>query len=125
MNWYKLAQPIEFDTSEGYHNIQLDRAKIIYLVHPDKVVELVSLRVPQKYRRQGYAKAILSKFTQWLDSEGLQSTLGASPLDKKTHPGKLEQMYSGFGYVPTGKYINPAYDKEMGRQPQENLNELV
>ncbi len=125
MNWYKIAQFIEFDTNEGYHNAQLGKAKIIYLVHPNKLVELISLRVPQKYRRQGYAKAILSEFTQWLDREGLQSTLGASPLDKKTHPGKLEQMYSGFGYAPTGKYINPAYDKKMSRQPQEEQDELV
>ena len=89
------------------------------------MVELVSLRVPQKYRRQGFAKAILSEFTQWLDKEGLQSTLAASPLDKKTNPDKLESMYSEFGYSPTGNYINPARDKEMGRPHQGGNDELV
>jgi len=125
MDWYKQAQSIEFDSSEGIHEVEMGPAKLIYQVLQDGTVSLASLRVPQRYRRQGYAKAILSEFTQWLDREGLQSTLGASPLDKKTHPGMLEQMYSRFGYKPTGKYVNPVRDKEMRRSPQEDNNELV
>ena len=125
MNWYKKAQSIKFDSREGLHEIKLGPAKLIYQVLQDGSVSLSSLRVPQKYRRQGYAKAMLLEFTQWLDREGLQSTLGASPLDKRTHPGMLEQMYSRFGYEPTGKYINPVKDKEMSRSPQKNNDELV
>jgi len=125
MNWYKKAQSIKFDSREGIHEIKLGPAKLIYQVLQDGSVSLSSLRVPQKYRRQGYAKAMLLEFTQWLDREGLQSTLGASPLDKRTHPGMLEQMYSRFGYEPTGKYINPVKDKEMSRSPQKNNDELV
>ena len=125
MNWYKKANTIEFNLEEGIHEIKMGSAKLIYQVLYDKSVSLSSLRVPQKYRRQGYAKAILSEFTRWLDREGLHSVLGASPLDKKTSPERLEKMYSEFGYKPTGKYINPIRDKEMSRFPQKDNNELV
>jgi len=88
MNWYKKASSIEFDSSEGIREVNLGPAKLIYQVLNDGTVSLSSLRVPQKYRRQGYAKAILSEFTKWLDEKGLSSSLGASPLDKKTNPQK-------------------------------------
>ena len=119
MNWYKKAQEIEFNSSEGLHQAKLGKATIWYYVLPNKFVELQSLRVPQKYRKQGYAKSILSEFTKWLDNKGFSSTLGASPLDKKTSPGKLEKLYEEFGYNPTGNYINPVRDKEMNRNPNE------
>jgi len=125
MNWFKKTYSSKFDISEGLHTAVIEKATIQYYVTREGVVELMSLRVPQKYRGQGYAKSILFEFTKWLDEQGLKSTLGASPLDKKTHPEKLEQLYSGFGYVPTGRYINPVRDKEMKRYPQENNNELV
>ena len=124
MSWYKKAQnnnqPIEFDSSEGIHEIKIDHATIIYQVLSNKEVILSSLRVPRQYIRHGFAKQILSKFVKWLDDEGLFSTLGASPLDKRTSPLMLEKLYSEFGYNPTGKYINPVFDKEMKREPENN-----
>ena len=119
MNWYKRAQSIKFDSSEGIHEVKLGPAKLIYQILQDGAVSLSSLRVPRKYRRQGYAKAILSEFTQWLDSKGLHSSLGASPLDNRTNSNGLEKLYSEFGYSPTGRYVNPIRDKEMNRVPQE------
>ena len=123
MTWYKKAQKVpqsdNLDHSEGLHQFKLEHATIWYHVLPTGEVELASLRVPQKYRKSGYAKAILSRFTEWLDQKGFSSTLGASPLDKRTHPGKLEKLYSDFGYNPTGRHINPMFDKEMKREPNE------
>jgi len=130
MNWYKKAQninpPMNFDSKEGLHQTKLGKATIWYYVTRIGNVELQSLRVPQKYRRKGYAKAILSEFIKWLDKEGFSSSLGASPLDKKTSPQMLENMYSNFGYSPTGGHINPVMHKKMKRDPkQKELNELV
>jgi len=129
MNWYKKSQtefePLSFDSIEGLHKKKLGKATIWYYVTHVGNVELQSLRVPQKYRRKGYAKAILSEFTKWLDKEGFSSSLGASPLDKKTSPQMIENMYSNFGYKPTGGYINPVRDKEMKRNPNKEDNELV
>jgi hypothetical protein len=123
MNWYKKAQQnIEFNSDVGIHTIKLGPATIIYQINENGVVNLSSLRVPQKYRRKGFSKNILTEFTKWLDKANLSSTLGASPLDKKTSPSRLEKLYHEFGYNPTGKYINPAFDKEMKRDPN---NELV
>ena len=123
MNWYKIAQQSEFDTSEGIHEFKLGHATIIYQVLRDRTISLSSLRVPQKYRKQGYAKAILSEFTKWMDKEGLSSTLGASPLDRKTSPYELERLYEGFGYAPTGRRINPLGDKEMNRNTNKTIED--
>jgi GNAT superfamily N-acetyltransferase len=123
MNWYKQATSIQFDSSEGIHEIKMGPAKLVYQVLNDGTVSLSSLRVPRKYQGQGYAKALLLEFTRWLDKEGLSSSLGASPLDKRTSPQRLEEMYAEFGYELTGRNINLMGDKEMSRSPQKN--ELV
>lgn len=121
MNWFKRSQNnVSFDKSIGYHNIKIDYATIIYEILPNGTVSLCSLRVPAKYRRQGYAKKALSSFVEWLDKEGLTSYLGASPLDKRTNNYGLEKLYSEFGFSPTGKRYNMIGDKEMVRHPQED-----
>lgn len=110
----------QFDLNKpGVHEVRHGKAAVTYGIHPTKPeMELISLRVPQAHRGNGHASAALKKLLASADREGKTVRLLASPLDKKTHLGKLVKLYSKHGFEMTGKTGNAAGEPWMERKPQ-------
>jgi hypothetical protein len=91
---------------------------IVLDARPTGGVSIASVRTPQAKRGVGAARAAMTRLIQQADQEGVTLSLGASPLDKRTHGGKLIKFYESLGFVRTGRAINPAGDPEMVRAPR-------
>ena len=115
-----LTEEITFD-KPGFHTFKHGKATIQYGVprkeSQHKHIELTSIRVPQKHRKQGHADAAMNEFVKKLDAEGRDSKLAASPLDNKSPSSKrLMQFYSKHGYEETDEKVNYQGDKFMFRK---------
>lgn len=77
--------------------------------------EVISLRTPNAKRGKGSARQAMAQFLAEADARGLEVTLGASPLDKRTRLGPLVEFYRSLGFEPTGRKINMAGEPEMRR----------
>jgi ribosomal protein S18 acetylase RimI-like enzyme len=108
------------DHVERHWDKKVGKATLSYEVnHTKKEVHITSIRVAQAHRKQGHGQAALKHATDHADKLGYKSRLEASPLDKKTHPGKLVHMYKKHGFKETGRRINSAGDPEMEREPSK------
>jgi hypothetical protein len=97
---------------------------VMYGVGKDGTAELISVRTPQTKRGKGSARDALVKFLEEADAMGLEVKLQSSPLDKRTHGGRLQAFYESLGFKPTGRTINPVGDPEMIRAAKrDNLPE--
>lgn len=92
----------------------INGAKVSYRI-AEGTLELFSLRVPQKKRRQGLAHDAMRYLTDKADEQGLAMKLAASPLDSRTHTGRLVAFYRRYGFNCTGVSVNPVGDPEMER----------
>lgn len=103
------------DSYESYE-AKVDKASVSFAVnHGKKLVDIYSVRVPQKYRGKGQASAALTYVTQVADDLNYRAKLGASPLDARTNLPKLIKLYERFGFVRTGRSVNFVGDPEMVR----------
>jgi ribosomal protein S18 acetylase RimI-like enzyme len=80
-----------------------------------QVMEIFSLRVAQKKRRQGLARAAMDLMTARADALGYAMKLDASPLDNRVSTEGLVAFYRQYGFECTGKTVNPVGDPEMRR----------
>lgn len=97
-------------------------AKVVYQ-NSHGVIDIASVRVPQKYRRKGAARKALGEFLAATDAAGLTVKLIASSLDKKTHTWKLVRFYESLGFKITGERANALGDPWMQRDPKKKMNE--
>lgn len=98
------------------HDVELGHATVLFYVdHGRRLVDLSSVRVPTKWRRRGEASRALRYVTDLADRLHYAVRLDASPLDKKTNTAALVRLYERFGFLPTGRRINPVGDPEMRR----------
>lgn len=95
----------------------INGAKIQYRIS-EGTLELFSLRVPQRKRRQGLAHGVMRHLTAKADAEGLVMKLDASPLDQRIGTDTLVNLYRQHGFECTGVTINPMGDPEMIRRPR-------
>jgi len=95
-------------------DIKLGHASASYRIH-NGVLEIYSVRVPQKYRRGGEATAIMHKLIGIADAQHLPCKLLASPLDQRTKTDKLVRFYEKFDFHWHGEYGNLAHDPIMER----------
>ena len=102
----------------GTQTYALGRTTIIYSTAPDGHVEVQSVRTPATARGQGSARAAMLALLAETDAAGLAVTLCASPLDKRTHLGKLVAFYQSLGFTLTGRACNMAGDPMMVRRPR-------
>lgn len=108
--------------SPGFHSFEHKKATIDYHVIADADrIEIASLRVPHRHRKQGHATEAIEKFIQHADRSKKTIKLLASPLDKQTHLGKLIKFYQKQGFELTGKAGNSAGDPWMERKPSFRL----
>jgi 8-oxo-dGTP pyrophosphatase MutT (NUDIX family) len=103
--------------ADGIQDIKLNHATASYKIHHG-VLEIYSVRVPQKYRRSGEAIAIMQRLVAIADAKHLPCKLLASPLDQRTKIDKLVQFYGKFGFKWNGEYGNLAHDPIMERPAQ-------
>ena len=84
--------------------------------HPDKYIDIGSVRTPEKHRGGGHASKLMEYLHGKADELGYDTKLLASPLDKKTNLEKLVKFYEKHGYELTGKKGNAAGEPEMIRK---------
>jgi GNAT superfamily N-acetyltransferase len=105
----------------GSREVKFGDTRITYgIAYDQKSAEIISVRTPVAKRGSGSARKALQAFVDEADRAGMVLRLGASPLDKKTHLGKLVRFYQSLGFVLTGKTINAAGEPELVRQPRES-----
>ena len=88
-------------SEKGLHVQNIGPAEITYGVNPgNKTAELTLLRVPEKERGKGAARAALDSFVKEADANGYTLTLNADPLGKGglSKPA-LERFYQSAGFV--------------------------
>ena len=88
-------------SEKGLHVQNIGPAEITYGVNPgNKTAELTLLRVPEKERGKGAARAALDSFVKEADANGYTITLNADPLGKGglSKPA-LERFYQSAGFV--------------------------
>jgi GNAT superfamily N-acetyltransferase len=98
----------------SFQDIKLGHATASYAIK-NGVMEIYSVRVPQRYRRQGQAKAIMQHLIKIAEQKIIPIKLLASPLDKRTNTNKLVRFYQQFGFKLTGKTGNLMGDPWMER----------
>lgn len=101
--------------------VSIGKASVIYQMQPTGNVQLSSIRVPHKYRKQGQAKKALKTFLEATDDKGLTVELLASPLDKKTKLDKLVKFYENEGFEIEGRG-NAFGEPKMVRKPKPVSN---
>jgi GNAT superfamily N-acetyltransferase len=113
-NWPK-------DIAKSFYDETLGKAKVTYSVDPTKnLVDIASLRVPQKYRNKGEARNIMNELLNQADAVGYDARLLSSPLDKRTKDMRLFEFYKSLGFEPTGKTGNPLGDPWMLRKARHD-----
>lgn len=90
--------------------------------HPEKYIDLGSIRTPEKHRGSGHASKMIEYLHNKADELGYDTKLLASPLDKKTKLDKLIKFYEKHGYELTNKKGNQAGDPEMIRKHKKKKN---
>jgi GNAT superfamily N-acetyltransferase len=113
MRYYEICN--EDDLDQSFKELKVGKATLQYRFLKSNMIELASVRVPQKYRGQGLAKAALQQLCDLADQHTAAIELAASPLDKKTATNGLIALYSKFGFVKTGRTINVIGDPYMIR----------
>ncbi|WP_455233387.1 ADP-ribosyltransferase-containing protein [Geopseudomonas aromaticivorans] len=103
--------------SPRWREARVGGTRIIYSFDGERV-EVASLRTPQAKRGKGSARRAMEALLAEADARGVPVKLGSSPLDARTHAGKLEAFYASLGFERTGKAYNPAGDPEMQREPR-------
>ena len=104
---------------EGYegHEAKIGKSTLDLTIRPNKKhIELHSLRTPVAHRGKGHADTAMRWLTSLADERGHDISLGASPLDKRTHTNKLVAFYRKHGFETTGHTINPLGHPEMLRK---------
>jgi predicted GNAT family acetyltransferase len=86
------------------------------LHHPDKYIDIGSVRTPEKERGKGHASKMMQYLHEKADEMGYDTKLLASPLDKKTKLDQLVNFYKKHGYELTGQKGNMAGEPEMIRK---------
>lgn len=105
------------DLSTGVHHFVRGPSTIAYSVwEADGSILLQSLRTKTTEKKKGYARAAMVQFLELADKTGLDVDLGASPLTKDVHLGRLVAFYQSLGFELTGHSINPAGDPQMVRK---------
>ena len=117
----KLGLPIEKKVGSSeerpLYDAKLGPSTMSYTIHhPEKFIDVGSVRTPEKHRGQGHASHLMQHINKKADEMGYDVKLLASPLDKKTKLNRLIQFYEKHGYELTGKKGNPAGDPEMIRK---------
>jgi GNAT superfamily N-acetyltransferase len=92
------------------------------LHHPDKYIDIGSIRTPEKERGKGHASKMMNYLHEKADELGYDTKLLASPLDKKTKLEQLVNFYKKHGYELTGKKGNQAGEPEMIRRYKKLTN---
>jgi predicted GNAT family acetyltransferase len=90
------------------------------LHHPDKYIDIGSIRTPEKERGKGHASKMMEYLHKKADEMGYETRLLASPLDKKTKLNDLVNFYKKHGYELTGSKGNMAGHPEMVRKQKKN-----
>ena len=86
------------------HEARVGPATILFYVDDrERLVEIASLRVPQKARGVGAGRAALQYALAVADDLHYRTTLLASPLDKRTSLGRLVRFYMSEGFDLTGR----------------------
>lgn len=115
-----IIESLQLSPTGGTHEIKLGDTRIIYGISSDATSgEIISVRTPAAKRKAGSARAALTTFIQAADEAGIILKLGASPLDRKTHLGKLVHFYQSLGFELTGRKINSAGEPELVRHPKK------
>lgn len=111
---------VERTGSVERHDVTIGRADIwFYVDHDKKLVNISSIRVPQRARRSGDGTRALDYALRIADELHYETELGASPLDKKTSLGRLVRWYQKHGFVMTGQSINPLGHPKMVRAARD------
>ena len=114
----ELDEGFDWSRGGGSKTAKFGDTTIIYGVSSDGAsAEIISVRTPAAKRKAGAARRALEAFIREADQQGLALTLGASPLDRKTHLGKLVKFYQSLGFELTGRTINTAGEPAMARAP--------
>ncbi len=118
MDFKLWVENIDFSHEEGFGgNIQrkdIDGVSITYQMQSNGNVQLSSIRVKHKDRRMGKARSAMTEFLKEVDKAGKKVELIASPLDGKTHLGKLVAFYKSLGFEIVGMG-NPLGEPKMER----------
>lgn len=105
------------DLSPGVHHFAFGASTIAYSVwESDNSILLQSLRTKTSEKKKGSARAAMVEFLRLADQVGMDIDLGASPLTKDVHLGRLVAFYQSLGFELTGRAINPAGDPQMVRR---------
>ena len=117
----KLNLPIEKQVGKSQERPLMDvkygKSTSSYTVHhPDKYIDIGSVRTPEKYRGQGHASKMMEYLNSKADELGYDAKLLASPLDKKTKLEELVNFYKKHGYELTGSKGNALGHPEMVRK---------
>ena len=108
----------DFSHEEGFGgSIQqkdIDGVSIVYQMQSNGNVQLSSIRVKHKDRKMGKARSAIREFLKETDNAGKSVELIASPLDNKTHLGKLVAFYQSLGFEIVGMG-NPLGEPKMLR----------
>jgi GNAT superfamily N-acetyltransferase len=105
------------DTERVLMESKFGPTKASYTIHhPDKVIDIGSLRTPEKERGKGHASKMMKYLHEKADELGYSTKLLASPLDKKTKLNALVEFYKKHGYELTGTKGNAAGEPNMVRK---------
>lgn len=111
-----LLEGYDMSPTGGSREAKFGDTRITYgIAYDGKSAEIISVRTPANKRKAGSARAALEAFIKQADEAGMTLKLGASPLDKKTHLGKLVRFYQSLGFELTGRTINAAGEPELVR----------
>jgi predicted GNAT family acetyltransferase len=99
---------------------KIGHARVAFFVdHRKRIVDLYSVRVPVAHRGKGEAQRALDAVLAVADGHKYDTTLLASPLDRRTRVNDLERLYAKKGFFPTGRRLNAAGDREMIRPARD------
>ena len=117
----KLGMPVDKQVGASEERplmeTKLGPSKASYTIHhPDKVIDIGSVRTPEKERGKGHASKMMQYLHEKADEMGYDTKLLASPLDKKTKLEQLVKFYKKHGYELTGEKGNQAGEPEMIRK---------
>ena len=123
----KLGMPVDKQVGTNEERPLMETkfgpSKASYTIHhPDKVIDIGSVRTPEKERGKGHASKMMNYLHEKADELGYDTKLLASPLDKKTKLEQLVKFYKKHGYELTGEKGNQAGEPEMIRKHKKLTN---
>jgi predicted GNAT family acetyltransferase len=120
-NEKKMNTPVEKqigdDEKRPIMESKVGKSTAMYTInHPEKYIDIASVRTPEKHRGQGHASLMMEHIHKKANELGYKTKLLASPLDKKTKLDKLIKFYEKHGYKITGEKGNMANEPIMERK---------